>query len=53
MDTPEVFEKYFQFAKTDEKNLQKVLTTCLDDHQIADEDFEGKGHLNHIASKII
>jgi hypothetical protein len=45
-------EKYPNLAKLSEMSLKKVSTPCIDDHQISDEDFEVKGHLDHIASQI-
>ena len=46
-------EKYLNLAKHSETSLKKVSTPCIDDHQISDEDFEVKGHLDHIASRIV
>jgi len=46
-------EKYLNLAKLSETSLKKVSTPCIDDHQISDEDFEVKGHLDHIASQIV
>ena len=46
-------EKYLNLARLSESSLKKVATLCLDDHQIADEDFEVKSRLDNIVSKIV
>ena len=46
-------EKYLELAKTNISALKPVSTPCLDDHQIAPEDFEAKGVLSDVASKIV
>ena len=46
-------ERYLKLAKLAECPLKKVGTPCVDDHQISDEDFEIKGHLEKIAFQIV
>jgi hypothetical protein len=37
----------------DKKSLKQVATPCLDDHQIAPEDFTVKGKLSDVAARVV
>ena len=45
--------KYCELADVAEASLRKVATPNLDDHQLQPEDFETKGKLSNIASRIV
>ena len=45
--------KYLELAKLDRSSLKKVPTPCIDDHQIAPEDFENTGKLSPVCAKIV
>ena len=46
-------EKYFELAKATLQSLKKVATPCIDDHQLAPEDFEKKGSLEPVCARIV
>ena len=46
-------EKYLELANMTIGDLKSVATPCIDDHQIAPEDFEAKGVLSPVASRIV
>jgi hypothetical protein len=46
-------ERYLELSKTDESQLAKVQTPCIDDHQLSPEDFVAKGELAHCAARIV
>ena len=46
-------ERYCELAKIDSKSLKKVATPCIDDHTLPPEDFQKKGALSPVASKIV
>ena len=46
-------ERYLELAKMERSNLKNVDTPCLDDHQIAPEDYERPGRLSTIAARIV
>ena len=46
-------ERYLELTHQKASDLQKVSTPCLDDHQIAPEDFVSKGKLSSTASRIV
>ena len=46
-------DRYLELSKCDRKTLTKVATPCIDDHLIAPEDFEAKGHLHKECSKCV
>ena len=45
-------QRYLEFAKVDHKFF-KVTTPNVNDHQFALEDFEAKGALSPVASKMV
>ena len=46
-------ERYLELANKKLKDLKKVTTPCIDDHQLSPEDFETKGELASVASKAV
>ena len=46
-------ETYLALTKQTLKDLDKVITPCLDDHRIAPEDFITRGVLHDSAAKIV
>ena len=48
-----MWKKYLELAKTTLQSLKKVATPCIDDHQLAPEDFEKKGSLEPVCARIV
>lgn len=46
-------DRYVELAQVSDKTLRKVATPNLDDHQFRPEEFESKGRLSPVASKIV
>ena len=46
-------DKYLELAKKTKADLKPVSTPCMDDHQLAPEDFEEKGTLQPVCAKIV
>ena len=46
-------DRYLELAKVDIKTLTKVGTPCIDDHLLPPGDFETKGRLSPVASKLV
>jgi len=46
-------EKYLELAKTTKESIKTVATPCIDDHQLAPEDFEQKGSLEPVCARIV
>ena len=46
-------QKYLELSGMAETTLKKVTTPNLDDHQLQPEDFETKGKLSHVASRVV
>ena len=47
------WKRYLELAKVDRKTLRPVATPNLDDHQIPPIEFETKGNLSAIASRVV
>ena len=45
--------KYLDLAEIPEKELKRVSTPCIDDHQLDPKDFETKGALAKVAARIV
>ena len=48
-----VVDRYLELSKQKPTCLKQVTTPCMDDHQLAPEDFETRGDLSKSASKIV
>ena len=46
-------ERYCELGGVDIDILKRVATPCMDDHQLAPEDFQAKGRLSDECSKIV
>ena len=46
-------EKYLELANLNKSSLRAVPTPCLDDHQLAPEDFEKKRKLSPVCARIV
>ena len=46
-------ERYLELAQKPASCLRKVATPCIDDHQLAPEDFTTKGELSHVCARIV
>ena len=45
--------RYLELADLQEKDLKRVSTPCIDDHQLHSVDFDSKGDLEPVCSRII
>jgi hypothetical protein len=46
-------DKYLELAKASPSSLKKAATPCIDDHQLAPEDFDNKGVLEPVCARIV
>ena len=46
-------DRYLELADKDVSTLKSVSTPCIDDHQLTEADFETKGELAAVASRIV
>ena len=46
-------DKYLELANLSIKSLKQVATPCMDDHQLAPEDFDNKGALEPVCARIV
>ena len=51
--TEQCVKRYLELAQLQMKDLKPVTTPCLDDHQLAPEDFVNKGKLHAVASRAV
>ena len=46
-------EKYLELSNQDVTALKRVVTPCVDDNMFAPEEFQRKGELSDVASRIV
>ena len=46
-------DRYLELSGKTEKDPKTVATPCMDDHQFDPQEFITKGHLSHVASRIV
>jgi len=49
----QTIDRYLELTSKTKESLKSVVTSCIDDHQIAPEEFEAKGELSTIAARVV